>query len=87
MTPNIVKSLRGIMGVQDSSLGFGPGVFLGGLAGAGIGGIGRSALSHTAATKMGGMFNQGSWLRKGLSRARKSPLPAETAATPDSPPA
>jgi hypothetical protein len=83
LTPNIVKSLRGIMGVQDSSLGFGPGIFLGGLAGAGIGGIGRSALSHTAATKIGGMFDKDSWLRRGLSRARKKPLPGETEAVND----
>ncbi len=79
MTPNIVSSIRGIFGVQDSRLGFGPGVFLGGLAGAGIGGIGRSALSHTAATKIGGMLNDKHPLRRMWGRVAKQPLPAQEA--------
>lgn len=83
MTPNIVSNIRGIFGVQDSRLGFGPGVFLGGLAGAGVGGFGRSVFSHTAATKIGGMLSNKSPLKNILGRVTRKPLPAQEAATAD----
>lgn len=86
LIPNIVASIRGIFGIQESRLGFGPGLFFGGLAGAAgggaIGGIAKGALSHSLATRVGGMLPQKGFLRRGISRVRGKDLPGETEPTP-----
>lgn len=53
LIPQVVKNMRGLLGVKPSSFGFGAGIFLAGMTGIGAGGLGAlskyGSIAHVAA--------------------------------------